>query len=132
MDNARKNLDLSGLVRKLRSVTLAVQIMPFAYGLFFIISLFLYFSDHTELSRICDTLFYTSPFVVAEFLILSKMLRLCRWHKTACCIPLVPQCVALLDYYIIELSEVAATVNALICIGSTILLLIAAYNVFFK
>lgn len=106
--------------------------MPFAYTLFYIISLVVALTGPEPLSRACDMLFYVSPIVVAQFLVLSRVLHLCKWHRTACLLPLFPQAVSLLDYYVIELSEIAAEINAIVFLTMAVLLLAAAYNVFFK
>lgn len=79
-----------------------------------------------------DTLFYVSPIVVVGLLILSRLLRLCRWHKTACILPLLPQVVSFVDYYVIELTEVAAQVSIILFGSMSVFLLFAAYNVFMK
>ena len=79
-----------------------------------------------------DTLFYVSPVTVVAFLLLSKLLHMCVWHKSACVLPLVPQAVSLTDYYIINLTVPEVWVaNTLIVVMSAILL-VAAYKVFFK
>lgn len=130
MDRDRRPLDLEGLIRKLRDVTLAAQLMPFVYGGFYILSLFLYAVGTEETARLCDTLFYVSPVAVAEFLILSRLLRLCKWHRTACCVPLIPQLMSMIDYYVIEFSEVVVMVDLFVYASSVTLLLISAYKVF--
>ena len=43
-----------------------------------------------------------------------------------------PQVVSFIDYYIIELTEIAAQVNIILYGSMAILLLVAAYNVFMK
>lgn len=132
MGQDRRTLDLEGLVKKLRYVTLAVQLMPFLYTVPYILSIVAsYFLDYDS-ARIFDTLFYVSPVTVCAFLVLSRLLRLCRWHKTACVLPLLPQVVSFIDYYIIELTEIAAQVNIILFGSMAILLLVAAYNVFMK
>lgn len=130
VDKDPRRLDLEGLIKKLRHITLATQLMPFIYGGFYILSLFLYTVGTEETARLCDTLFYVSPIVVAEFLVLSRLLRLCKWHRIACCVPLIPQVMSLIDYYIIEFSEIIVQVDIFIYMSSIILLLIAAYKVF--
>ncbi len=130
VDKDPRRLDLEGLIKKLRHITLATQLMPFIYGGFYILSLFLYTVGTEETARLCDTLFYVSPIVVAEFLVLSRLLRLCKWHRIACCVPLIPQVMSLIDYYIIEFSEIVVQVDIFIYMSSIILLLIAAYKVF--
>ena len=81
---------------------------------------------------ILDTLFYVSPVVVVEFLILSKILRLCSWHRTACVLPLIPQVTVILDYTFVSFSEHVAEYSIATFSIMCILLLVAAYNVFLK
>lgn len=128
----RKPLDLEGLVKKLRYVTLAVQLMPFLYTVPYLITLIITSQASEELTKLFDTLFYVSPVTVCAFLVLSRLLRLCKWHRTACILPLLPQVVSFIDYYIIELTEIAAQVNIILFGSMAILLLISAYNVFMK
>lgn len=106
--------------------------MPFLYTVPYLISLAAAYFLPYDYARVFDTLFYVSPVTVCAFLVLSKLLRLCRWHKTACILPLLPQVVSFIDYYIIELTEVAAKVNIILFGSMAIILLIAAYNVFMK
>ena len=132
MGQDRRTLDLEGLVKKLRYVTLAVQLMPFLYTVPYLLSLVASYFLSYDAARVFDTLFYVSPVTVCAFLALSKLLRLCRWHKTACILPLLPQAVSFVDYYIVELTEVAAQVNIILFGSMAVLLLFAAYNVFMK
>ena len=132
MGQDRRTLDLEGLVKKLRYVTLAVQLMPFLYTVPYIISIVASYFLSYDAARIFDTLFYVSPVTVCAFLVLSTLLRLCKWHKTACILPLLPQVISFIDYYLVELTEVAAQVNIILFGSMAILLLIAAYNVFMK
>ena len=106
--------------------------MPFIYTALYLVSISLSYFLPEDSIWILDTLFYVSPVTVFAFLVLSKLLRLCRWHKTACILPLLPQVVSFVDYYIIELTELAAQVNIILFVCMAILLLIAAYNVFMK
>lgn len=92
----------------------------------------LYLFCSEPIARLCDSLFYVSPVTVAMFLVLSKILRLCIWHRAACIVPIVPQMVSLADYYIVELPiSLTAIINILIATLLTILLF-SAYKVFFK
>jgi hypothetical protein len=92
--------------------------------------LYLFCSD--GVARLCDALFYVSPMTVATFLILSRVLRLCVWHRTACLIPIAPQVVSLADSYVVEFSASAALITIIITICLVALLLVAAYKVFQK
>lgn len=128
----QRRLNLEGLVRKLRYVTLAVQIMPFIYTVLYLISMVFYLFSSDVVIKILDTLFYVSPVVIVYSLVLSKLLRLCVWHKTACILPLIPQVLVILDRTFILFSQSAM----IICVSSMaimcVLLLISAYHVFIK
>lgn len=91
--------------------------------------LYLFAGDSTI--RILDTLFYVSPIIVVQFLILSRLLKLCRWHKAACILPVTPQVPILLDRTVLKLSETAVEINIITIMIMTILLLVAAYKTFF-
>lgn len=130
--NDRKPLDLKGLVDTLRHVTTAVQIIPFIYVAIYIVVLSVYYVASGDVLWLADTLFYVSPMTVIAFLLLSRVLHLCKWHRRAVMLPLLPQIVNMLDYYIIDMSEIAAQVNIILFVCMAIILLIAAYNVFFR
>lgn len=88
------------------------------------------FADERTIT-ILDTLLYVSPIVIVQFLILSKALRLCGWHKTACSLPLIPQITVLLDNTFVSFSRHAAEYSVITMIIMYVLLLISAYKVFF-
>lgn len=98
----------------------------------YILTLVLYNFISEDTQTLLDTLFYVSPITVLAFLLLSKVFRLCKWHRRAVALPLIPQIVSLLDYYVIDLSEIAVRVNFYVILAMSVLLLVAAYNVFFK
>ena len=120
------------LIDKLRYITLAIQIMPFVYSGLYIIAMILYLVAPDGVCYALDALLYVSPVIVACFLVCSVILELCRWHKTACSLPLIPQAIVFVDHYVVELTEV----EAYICIAApavlSMLLIVAAYNVFIK
>ena len=120
------------LIGKLRSITLAAQIMPFAYSALYIFCMALYVSAPDNIVRVADTLFYVSPAVVVMFLIESRILKLCKWHKTACSLPLVPQIAVFIDWHMCPLSTAGAYIAIAVPAVMSILLLVAAYNVFLK
>lgn len=102
------------------------------YSFFYIVSLVLYNNVNEEVQITMDSLFYVSPVCIIAFLVLSKALRLCGWHKTACAIPAIPLVVNFIDYYVINFSEAFASAFSYMIAGMCILLLVAAYNVFIK
>lgn len=133
MENHEQRVDsIKYLVSKLRYITLAVQIMPFVYSFIYILCLVAYLFCSEPILVLLNTLSYVSPVVIGGFLIESKILKLCKWHKTACILPILPQILVFVDYYIIELTEIEAYIAIATPIALSILLLIAAYNVFVK
>lgn len=133
MENHEQRVDsIKYLVSKLRYITLAVQIMPFVYSFIYILCLVAYLFCSEPILVLLNTLSYVSPMVIIGFLIESKILKLCKWHKTACILPILPQILVFVDYYIIELTEIEAYIAIATPIALSILLLIAAYNVFVK
>ena len=132
MDSDRQGSNLENLVKKLRTITTVVQLLPFVYASLYVVAMLVYLFGSETFSVICDHLFYISPIVVIYNLVLSKSLRLCVWHKSACLLPVFPECVGVFDRLILNLSELAALINILSIILVTIALLISAYNVFFR
>lgn len=133
MDSREQGVDrIKYLVEKLRYITLAVQIIPFAYSALYIICLVLYLFCPEPILRVLDSLFYVSPIVVIGFLIEAKVLKLCVWYRCACILPILPQIVVFIDNHIVQLVEV----ERYIAIGTPILLsfllLIAAYHIFIR
>lgn len=120
------------LIKKLRDITIAVQIMPFIYTAVYIAIMVLYLFLSESARFILDTLFYVSPFIAIGFLIESKVLELCRWHRLACILPILPQLIVFIDYHIIELTEIESYISIATPIILAILLLLSAYKVFFS
>lgn len=120
------------LVDKLRYITLCVQILPFIYTGLYLMTMVLYLFVPESVCSILDTLFYVSPVVILGFLAESRILKLCKWHKTACILPLFPQAIVLTDSHIISLIKYEAYIVIVTPIVLCLLLLIAAYNVFMK
>lgn len=83
-------------------------------------------------SIMLDQLFYTSPIVVSCNILLSYSLKLCKWHRLQCLLPMIPLITLLVDVTIYPISKIASTINALTIITLFILSLINAYFVFIK
>jgi hypothetical protein len=120
------------LVNKLRYITLAVQIMPFVYSGLYIIAMVLYLFVSENARYFLDTLLYVSPVIVLGFLFLSRILQLCKWHKSACVLPIFPQILVFIDQYIIDLTKIESYISIATPIAMGVLLLFAAYNIFMK
>lgn len=132
VDNDRQGSNLENLVKKLRTITTVVQLLPFVYASLYVVAMLVYLFGSDASSVICDHLFYISPIVVVYNLVLSKSLRLCVWHKSACLLPVFPECVGVFDRLILNLSEFAVVINLISILVVTIVLLVSAYNVFFR
>lgn len=124
--------DVKRLIEILRSVTTAVQVFPFIYSLLYIVALITYNYVSEEAQTMMDSLLYVSPICMAAFLVLSKILRMCRWHRTACVIPAIPMVASFVDSYIFSFSETFVYTFNYVVAGLCALLLISAYNVFIK
>ena len=132
MDNQDRRADLKRLITTLRRVTTAVQVFPFIYSALYIALLATYNFVPEDYQATLDNLFYISPACIVTFLILSKVLLLCRWHKAACIIPIIPQVANFIDCHVVMLSEAQVYLfnGTLLCM--TVLLVFAAYKVFFR
>lgn len=132
MDNQDRRADLKRLITTLRRVTTAVQVFPFIYSALYIALLATYNFVPEDYQATLDNLFYISPACIVTFLILSKVLLLCRWHKAACIIPIIPQVANFIDCHVVMLSEAQVYLFNGTLIGMTVLLVFAAYKVFFR
>ena len=110
---------------------MAVQVLPFIYTAMFV----LLFSAYTFCSGawldIVDYFFFVSPVVVVAHLIYSRMLMMCKWHRRACAMPLIPQAMDLFDTYVYNFGRCAWLVAVITITITLILFLIAIYRVFF-
>lgn len=126
------NKDVIAIVAILRNVTLIVQLYPFAYTVLYVLCMVGYLVGSEELSCTLDQLFYTSLLSVLFALILSRSLKLCKWHKLECILPMIPLVHLAIDTYIVSLSNVSAIINVGTIIALCILSLINSYFVFRK
>lgn len=88
---------IQNIVDKLRQITTLVQLAPFVLTFIYFIVFGLYFILPERALNVLDTLFYTSPIVSCLLLLQSKILCLCKWHKMACILPILPQVGVLCD-----------------------------------
>ena len=122
---------VTNFVTILRRITLAVQVFPFIYTAIFIFLFTAYsFSDGVVL-EIIDYFAFVSPIVVVAHIVYSRMLKMCKWHRTACAIPLIPQAVDLFDNYVYHFEHNAWVVVCATIIVSLCLFLFCIYKVFY-
>lgn len=124
--------DIIAIVRILRRVTTIVKIYPFMYSILYVVCMLVYMFYPDEIATLCDQLFYTSLFMIVCAIGLSYSLKLCKWHRLECILPLLPTCMVLVDEFIYSFPKSASYLNAIligvICLAS----LINAYFVFIK
>jgi hypothetical protein len=126
---ADKN-DVIAIVRILRRVTAIVKVYPFLYSMLYVSCMFVYMFCSDEISILCDQLFYTSPFMIVCAIGLSYSLKLCKWHRLECALPMFPLIPLVIDYYIYPISRFGAIVNGISILTLIILSLVNAYFVF--
>lgn len=119
------------LIEKLKAITIVVEIIPFIYTALYIIVYAFSFHPNDDFLWLLDTLFYISPVVIVFLLMESHALKLCKWHKTACVLPIVPQIPIFINKYAFELSNYVIYIYLCCLIVMSVLLLVAAYKVFF-
>lgn len=122
---------LKDLIHKLRSITLAVQFIPFVYTTIYIGVLVAYSHAREPFLVVLDTLFYVSPLLICLLLVESKILQLCKWHKMACVLPILPQTANIVDSLFFEFSTTEVNILNCTVIIMAVALLVAAYKVFF-
>ena len=127
----RSSSSRSDLVAILRRITLAVQVFPFIYTALFVFLFTAYSLTEGVWLDILDYASFVSPVVVFAHLIYSRMLRMCRWHRIACALPLLPQAVDQFDLYVCQLGHITWIVVSATILVTIVLFLIAFYKVFY-
>ena len=123
MDNPDPRGAVSRIVDILRKVTRLVQIAPFAYLALYSSYMILCPFIPDGVAGMADGLMFNSPAVTILFLVLSRLLRLCRWHKAACLIPSASQVEGAVDCYLFTFTEAEIVlINVLIGIISLVFL----------
>lgn len=124
------NKDIIAIVIILRKVTKIVKIYPFVYAMLYAFCMVGYMIGSEQLSCLLDQLFYTSPISILFALLLSRSLKLCKWHKLECILPMIPLIHLAIDSCIIPLNSVSAIINVATVITLCLASLINAYFVF--
>lgn len=120
------------LFRIVRKVTLTVKYFPFFYALGFLLFWLIAPSLSIEAITAIDGVIYVSLIFVLFLIRLSYCVKLCKWHRLQCSLPLFPQIVDKIDVYVYEFGVYLAIVNYIVFGVMAILSLINAYFVFIK
>jgi len=122
MDSPDPSGAVSSVVRILRKATRIVQLAPFAYLAFFIVYMLFGVFASEETLCLADSVMTITPVTTGGMLILSRLFKLCRWHRIACLIPMSSQIEGGIDAYLITFTQ-----QEIILINSTIGILSLAF-----
>lgn len=132
MDNQDPKDVLGKLVIVLRKLTRLVKAIPFTcliiYSIYLLLGLF---CCETVISWL-DSLIIISPATTVTLLSLSKVLKLCKWHKTACVFPLTTQAESFVDNNIIQFTQGEIVAINLIIAIAVVFFLAAVYKHFYN
>ena len=131
MENPDPRSAVKRIVDVMRRITRLVQLIPFVYlALYALMLLTEHFTPEAILD-IEDALLLTSPGITAVFLLLSRVLKLCVWHKTACLLPMSTQVANGIDCFVFQFTQVEVIlINSLLGLAA-LAFLILAYRHFF-
>ena len=132
MDSRDRQRDaVSRVIDVLRRVTRLVQIAPFVYLALY--SFYLIAGVFVPDEAVCfaDGVMVSSPVVTSVFLVLSRLLKLCRWHRAACLIPSISHVEGVVDCYFFTFTQGEIIfINILIGVISAVFLFLANKHFF--
>ncbi len=117
-------------INKLRDITAFVKVVPYFYVLAYFVGMGCYLVGSETLSCIVDQLLYVAPLVVVMNLVFSRLCELCKWHRTACVVPLFPTTMVFVDNYAIPLSDLGLWINVVTISVVAVTTIVSAYYVF--
>lgn len=121
-----------GIVDILRRVTATVRTFPFFYAAGLLVFWLIAPALTDTLLNVIDSLIHLSAIMVVFLFRLSYCLKLCKWHRLQCALPLLPQIVEQVDRYIFKFGLYLATAEVVAMCIIFILSLINAYFVIIK
>jgi len=122
MDSPDPRSGISYLIGVLRKVTRIVQLLPFAYLLLLAIYLLLEFCLPDWLLRVADNVLNAPVVAIAGMIGTGKLLKLCRWFKTACLLPFATKIESWVDSFVITFTQ-----NEIILINTLLGILFLIY-----
>ena len=132
MDSQDRQRDaVSRVIGILRKVTRLVQLAPFVYLAFYSAYLIIGCFIPDDMVCLADGVMFSSPLATAAMLVLSKVLKLCRWNKAACLIPSASQIEGVVDSYLFSFTQVEIIIiNILLGVASLVFLIVANKHFF--
>ena len=123
---------LLNAIRILRDVTIVIKIFPFVLSLLYITFYVIQLAFRDEWTYQVEEFLYTSPITVILLLVMSYILRLCKWHRIQCMLLLMPQFFSHIDMHVYEHGVRSAVIAdiAILCILT--LSVLNSYMMFFR
>ena len=132
MDSPDRQRDAaSRIIGILRRVTRVAQLAPFVYLTFYSVYLIIGCFSSDALVSLADGVMFSSPLVTTGMLVLSRMLKLCKWHRTAILIPFSSQIEAYVDSFVFTFTEnEIVLINVALGVSAFVFLLMANKHFF--
>ena len=124
--------NIEGAIQILRKATATVKVAPFAFALLYLTALVVYLLFNDTIATIADMLFYVSPVAVFFNLRMSKIFKMCKWHRLECLLPLLPIVLVFVNGFGFIIPDIAVYVNWSVNLIIFLLSLLNAYFVFIK
>ena len=105
MDNPDRRSAVEAIIGILRKVTRIVQLAPFAYLCFYAAYLLAGSFINDEMLCLSDSFMMLSPVTTVGMLVVSRLLKLCPWHKIACLLPTSSQIEGYIDSFVFTFTE---------------------------
>lgn len=131
MGNQDQRSAVSAVIGILRRLTRLVQLVPFVYLILYASYLLISWFLPDSILGLLDSIIFVSPATSGGLLALSRILKLCKWHKAAVMIPFSSQIESYIDSFVFTFSELEIIViNAVIGIAVIIFLILANKHFF--
>ena len=124
--------NIEGAIQILKKATASVKVAPFAFALQYLTALVVYLLFNDTIATIADMLFYVSPVAVFFNLRMSKIFKMCKWHRLECLLPLLPIVIVFVNGFGFIIPDIAVYVNWSVNLIIFLLSLLNAYFVFIK
>ena len=124
--------NIEGAIQILKKATATVKVAPFAFALLYLVALVVYLLFSDTIATMTDLLFYVSPVAVFFNLRMSKIFKMCKWHRLECLLPLLPIVIIFVNGFGFIIPDIAVYVNWSVNLIIFLLSLVNAYFVFIK
>ena len=132
MDSPDRRSAVEAVVGVLRRLTRIVQIAPFVYLFVYAVYLLSSWALPDEVLGFLDSIIFVSPMASGGMLVLSRILKLCKWHKAAVLIPLSSQTESYIDGFFFPFTQNEIILINLATGVTAIAFLYLAHNHFFN